>query len=235
MSEYLSKTHGIATPHVVRNVFPRADVDGIAPPAARAQRSTVALVWISATIGPGRGLEDMLRALSLLPAIVRLTVIGRMLPSYSNVFSSLVSQFGLTSRVSLRPTVEGSQIIRTLAEFDIGLSSDGNDCLNRSLTISNKFFQYLQAGLAIIATDTPGHVEMSGDIGPAQVLYSPGDAHGLAEKILPYILSRDLRIAAQQRAWEAGKQRYNWEIEQREFLSVMESVVPPIAAPIPMS
>ena len=234
MSEHLSTIHGIVKPRVVRNVFPLAELNGVAPPEQRVRRQTVELVWISATIGPGRGLEDALLALRLLPENVRLTVIGRMLSSYSNVFSSIVSQSGVQSRVSLQPVVEASRLIRILAQFDIGLSLDRNDCLNRSLTISNKFFQYLQAGLMIVATDTPGHGEVAKDIGPALILYCPCDVQGLAEKLLPYVVSRDLLVAAQQCAWQAGQQRYNWDTEQREFLSAVEPTVPMIAASIPM-
>src|SRR5215472_9903383 len=90
MSEHLVTTHGIAKPRVVRNVFPLAELHDAVPPQQRVRTKMVELVWVSATIGPGRGLEDMLRALPLLPANVRLTLIGRMLPTYSSVFSSIL-------------------------------------------------------------------------------------------------------------------------------------------------
>jgi len=234
MSEYLATVYGIVKPRVVRNVFPLAELNGVAPPEQRVRRQTVELVWISATIGQGRGLEDVLCALPLLPEGVRLTVIGRMLSSYSKVFSTIVSQFGLQSRVSLQPVVEASGLIRTLSQFDIGLSLDGNDCLNRSLTISNKCFQYLQAGLMVAATDTPGHVEIVKDVEPALIVYRPGDALDLAEKLSPYVVSRELLIVAQQRAWQAGQQRYNWDTEQCQFLSVVPPAVSTIATPMPM-
>jgi len=234
MAEHLASYHGIVKPRVVRNVFPLAELNGVPPPEQRVRRQTVELVWVSATIGPGRGLEDILQALSLLPAHVRLTIIGRMLSSYSDIFSSMVSQSGVQSRVSRQPVVDAPRLIPTLAQFDIGLSLERNDCLNKSLTISNKFFQYLQAGLLIAATETPGHCEVVKDLAHAAILYRPSNAYDLAEKLLPYVVSRDLLIAAQERAWRAGQQRYNWDREQREFLSAVEPTIPMIAASMPV-
>ena len=70
----------------------------------------------------------------------------------------------------------------------------------------------------IVATNTPGHREIVNDIGPAAILYRPGDTQGLAEQLLPYVINRDLLNRAQQRAWKVGQERYNWDIEQCEFL-----------------
>jgi hypothetical protein len=77
----------------------------------------------------------------------------------------------------------------------------------------------------IAATNTSGHHEIVNDIGTAAILYDPGDARGLAEQLLPYVINRDLLIAAQERAWQAGLERYNWDIEQGEFLRAIDSTL----------
>jgi glycosyltransferase involved in cell wall biosynthesis len=46
-----------------------------------------------------------------------------------------------------------------IARHDIGLALEPTDPPSRNLTITNKFFQYLNAGLAIIASDTAGQRE----------------------------------------------------------------------------
>ncbi len=88
MADYLVGRYRIRAPYVIRSVFPLSDLHGVPPPRARAPRRTVELVWLSATIGPGRGLEDALSALAALPPHVRLTLFGRMLPAYETVLGA---------------------------------------------------------------------------------------------------------------------------------------------------
>ncbi|MFN7860877.1 MAG: glycosyltransferase, partial [Pseudanabaena sp.] len=56
-------------------------------------------------------------------------------------------------------TVSNGELLSRIAEHDIGLALEIPYCFNKQFTISNKLFQYLQAGLAIIATNTEGQSE----------------------------------------------------------------------------
>jgi glycosyltransferase involved in cell wall biosynthesis len=223
MAAYLADLYGIPTPPVIYNVFPRASFDLLRPPADRPRCDTLELVWISATIGPGRGLEDAIRALARLPEPVRLTIFGRMLPTYEAHVTALLHEVGVTARTTIRTVVEPAAIPATIAAFDVGLSVDLNNCANRSLTICNKVFEYLQAGLLLAATDTPGHREIIQRVPDAGFLYPPGDAVALATHLLPYVGNRQSLIAAQTAAWDAGRRRYNWDHDRELFLATFES------------
>jgi glycosyltransferase involved in cell wall biosynthesis len=223
MAAYLADLYAIPTPEVIYNVFPRANFDPLRPPAGRRRRNTLELVWISATIGPGRGLEDAVHALAQLPESVRLTIFGRMLPAYDARFTAVLHGAGVGARVAVRPVVEPASIAATIAGFDVGLSLDLNNCANRSLTICNKVFEYVQAGLALAATDTPGHREILECVPDAGFLYPPGNAGALAKRLLTYAGDRDALIAAQTVAWEAGRRRYNWDRDGERFLATFES------------
>jgi glycosyltransferase involved in cell wall biosynthesis len=218
MATYLARTYGIS-PHVVRNVFPLAELHGITPPGSRPRRASLELVWISATIGPGRGLEDALQALAQLPDVVRLTLFGRVLPAYEASLNSLVARLNVANRVSIQPLHDPSVVMATIARFDIGLTLDLNDCLNRSLTICNKVFLYLQAGLLVAATDTPGQREIIGSMPGAGFLYPSGDAGQLAARLLPFVNDRTALREAQTAAWDAGQERYNWDRDRTTFLA----------------
>ena len=223
MAAYLAERYRMAMPRIIHNVFSREELHGVAPPLERIRNTAVEMVWMSATVGPGRGLEDAIAALSGLPEHVRLTIFGRMLPSYVPVFRALVQNRGLNNRVTVKPIPEPDQVMCTLADFDVGLTLDPNDCLNRSLTICNKMFLYLQAGLMIVATDTPGQREIMDDVPGAGVLYPPGDPDALASRMLPCILDPLKLMSAKREAWHSGQVRYNWEVEQREFLQAVQS------------
>jgi glycosyltransferase involved in cell wall biosynthesis len=222
MAAYLAKQYGIPEPGVLYNVFPRAEFDGLPPPDRRPARDTVELVWISATIGPGRGLEDAVRALSRLPEQVRLTIFGRMLPSYEPELNGLADRMGVRGRIVVQPIPQPKDVAAAMASFDVGLSLDLNDCANRSLTICNKVFEYLQAGLVAGMTDTPGQREVIDDAPRAGFVYPPGDDAALATRLRPYVDDRRALVEAQMAAWAAGRTRYNWDHDREVFLAAFE-------------
>jgi glycosyltransferase involved in cell wall biosynthesis len=225
MATYLAERYGILKPRIIHNVFSVDELKGIAPPSHRKKNKAVEMVWMSASIGPGRGLEDVLMALPSLPEHVRLTIYGRMLPFYQPSFRALLEGGGISDRVVVKPIPQPDQIMPTLANFDIGLTLDQNDCLNRSLTICNKVFLYLQAGLMIVATDTPGQREILDDVSRCGVLYPSGKYNLLVKRVLPYILDPRQLLEVRCAAWHSGQVRYNWEVEQSELLQAVESSV----------
>lgn len=221
MAAYLANAYGIA-PHVVLNTFPLAELHGVARPAARGRGPTIELVWVSATVGARRGLEDAVRALALLPESARLTIFGRMQPAFEPELASLIGRLGVADRVSIKPPIPApSLVMSTMSRFDVGLTLDLNDCLNRGLTICNKVFLYLQAGLLVAATDTPGQREVLDRVPRAGVVYTPGDADALAARLEPFVNDREKLLEAQEAAWQAGQQRYNWDRECEVFLGAL--------------
>ncbi len=223
MADYLESRYGLSKLFVVRNVFPLADLNGVSAPRQRPPTPTVELVWISAAIGAGRGLADAVRALALLPDRVRLTVFGRMLPEYEAEFSALVRELGVANRVMIHPVLDHAAIMPTLARFDVGLTLDSNNCRNRSLTISNKVYHYLQAGLALVATDTPGHREALVSAPGAGVVCAPGDVAGLANALQVYVGTPDALLHAKEAAWCAGQTHDNWDRESDIFRTAFET------------
>jgi glycosyltransferase involved in cell wall biosynthesis len=224
MAAYLESHYALTKLFVVRNVFPLADLNGVPAPRQRASKATVELVWISAAIGAGRGLADAVRALAMLPDHVRLTLFGRMLPAYEEEFWSLVRELELGNRVSIQPVLDHAAIMPTLAHFDVGLTLDLNNCLNRSLTIANKVYHYLQAGLALIATDTPGHHEALRRAPGAGVIVAAGDVQGLASALRNYVDHADDLLNAKEAAWCAGQTHDNWDRESDIFRSALETI-----------
>ncbi len=225
MAAYLADLYGIAEPSVIYNVFPRAEFDGLQPPAARARRESLELVWMSATIGPGRGLEDAIRALAHLPEAVRLTIFGRMLPSYEPDLMALADLVGVRARVTIQPIPEPHAVAAAIARFDVGLALDLNDC---------EVFEYLQAGLVVAATDTPGQREVIESVPRAGFVYPPGDDRALAQHLRAYVGDRRSLLAAQTAAWEAGRRRYNWDGDRDVFLAAFDRAagMAPAIAPV---
>lgn len=224
MADYLTERYSLQDVRVWHNVFPSIEREGIAPPGQRPAALAFELAWISATVGRGRGLEDAMAALHLLPATVTLHIYGAIGTGERRWFAHVTR--GLERRVVVHPLPPATSVLRTLARHHIGLSLDGSNCANRALTVCNKVFLYLHAGLACVATHTPGHASvLAGLIGAsADSLYPPGDVDALVE-ILRRLTGPEALMRAQNAAWLAGSTRYSWDVEREAFLRAVSDAL----------
>lgn len=214
----LAARYGGRTPAVLPNVFPLQPV-----PLARPSRPPE-LVWFSQTIGPGRGLEEFLRHWAKLPASGgRLTLLGRITPSYAAQLRAILPP-DCQSRLSFHEPVRPSELPTKLAKFDVGLALEHNEPASRNLTITNKIFQYLNAGLAVIATPTAGQIEVMKTASDAGLLldFNDPDAH----TTLHQFLQNSTAIgSAQIAARRAAEQCYCWERHAPTLLNLVEQAL----------
>ena len=215
---------GIALPTTILNVFPRADrtapveaaeLAAEVPPGARS------LHWFSQTIGPGRGLEDAVRALRLLPEDVVLSLRGGWADGYEARLRGLAEREGVGARVRVLGHCPPGEVVRRAAEHHVGLALEVPATVNRDLCVTNKLFTYLLAGLPAAASATTGQRAVCAALPEATRLYPPGDASALAEAAKRLLADPSAHTAAAR----AGQERYCWDAEQRNFLAVIAGVV----------
>ena len=109
--------------------------------------------WYSQTIGPGRGLEDLLAALPHLEHVAEVHLRGQPVVDFNAWLSVRVPQ-AWRHRVFVHSLVPNEQLLSRIAEHDIGFAGEMKYCKSRDLTITNKILHYLLAGLAVVASDT---------------------------------------------------------------------------------
>ena len=130
---------------VINNYF--ASKDFSAPFVS--QKEKLQLVWFSQNIDAGRGLEALLLVFPAFENVFDLTLIGNPKEPFCTNF--IAGNKGITVIPSLHP----SKLIQIMAQFDIGLAMEPAKDLNNTLALSNKLLTYFQAGLFIIASETP--------------------------------------------------------------------------------
>ena len=184
----------------------------------------VSLYWVSAVVGPDRGLDDALIALAQLPEDVGLNIRGTFAKGYSDTFRNLVNSLGLRQRVRLLEPVAPDQLIPLAARHDIGLALEPGDRLNNRLATSNKLLAYLVAGIPVAATDVPGQAIIVSNLGAGAFLYPPGESRELARKLREWIEDRELLKMAKDAAIEAAEEKYCWEIESQKLVNSVRSV-----------
>ncbi|MBK5210896.1 MAG: glycosyltransferase [Coriobacteriia bacterium] len=69
---------------------------------------------------------------------------------------AIAKKNGCSDRVEFIDSVPAEKLIDSLQEFQIGLQLHSPDSMQTDGTVANKIFDYLRAGLAVIAVDTSG-------------------------------------------------------------------------------
>ncbi len=154
LADALHERYGGKTPAVITNSFP------LQPAPVRADHShPPVFFWFSQTLGAGRGIEHFLAAWGRTRSASRAVLLGEVSVSFKASLESLVPASHLP-RLEFLPLVPPGELPALIARQDIGLALEQPFIVNRDLTITNKILQYLNAGLAVVASDTAGQREV---------------------------------------------------------------------------
>jgi glycosyltransferase involved in cell wall biosynthesis len=217
MADALAAAYHCPPPLVIRNSFPLQPRSRVDTPAAAGAPS---FIWFSQTIGPGRGLELFFAAWARTRQPSKVYLLGDERPGYR---AKLLSRLPESRRGDLHfiPLVTPEQLPGKLAEFDIGLALEPRWPLNRNITITNKILQYMNAGLAVIATDTAGQKEVMAAAPDCGVLITAHETTEYAAK-LDALLGDPARLRATQLASRAAAEReFCWERETPRLLAAV--------------
>jgi len=215
---------GEVRPVAILNVFPLSE-----RPSARRPTSTggpLRAYWFSQTIGPHRGLESVVRAMGRLPdGAVELHLQGRWQDGYERSLRGVATTAAVPqSRIIAHAPAPADAIVRTAAEFDVGLAMEPGSSPNSDMALSNKLFTYLLAGAAVLATATGAQRAFCEQVAGACAVVAPDDASAVAKALTRWVNDRAVLDRARELAWAAGDTRYNWDIEKRTFLDAIGSV-----------
>jgi glycosyltransferase involved in cell wall biosynthesis len=215
---------GIATPDVVLNVFSRRHRPALPRPR---REGPVRLYWFSQTIGPDRGLEDAVAALALLRRPdVELHLRGRWQEGYEAQLRRVAADAGLAgNRMVVHAPAAPDEMVALAFDMDIGLALEPPVSFNNDILWSNKVFTYLLGGTPAVLSRTAGQSRLAPLLGEAAVMYTPGDVAGLAAALDRWTSDASALGHARAVAWQLGDERYNWEIEQRQFLRIVDGVL----------
>jgi hypothetical protein len=211
----------------INNVF---SLPAMAPSDARSRgpRSEFAAYWFSQTIGPGRGLEDVVRALGLTTRPASLTLRGCPKAGYAERLLALAAREAPRVRIAIEPPTPPASMIDACRAFDLGVSAEQGRIRNRSLNLPNKATTYPLAGLPVALTDTAGQSPLANDLGPGALVFAPGDAASLAEQMLPLMTNPARLEEAREASWRAARARWHWEheLERGALLAAASRVLP---------
>ncbi|HTH81514.1 MAG TPA: hypothetical protein VL490_01180 [Mucilaginibacter sp.] len=221
IADTYKKIYPAIIPVTILNVFPIND--DILEPRCNTT-GPVKLFWVSQTIGSNRGIDVLINALQLLNDMhFELHLLGYVTAEDKHLFVQAM-HLATGSSIHFHEPILPDGLIAFASQFDIGLALEPGFCLNNDLALSNKIFIYLQAGLAIIASNTTaqqGFIKENPDVGK---IYTQKDIHALADILWTYHTNREL-LSKTCKASLMLRQRLNWENESIKFLSLINKTL----------
>jgi glycosyltransferase involved in cell wall biosynthesis len=215
IAERLRERYGLArTPVVVRNVC--------ALPAANGTRGElrgalglgpdVPLVLHQGAAAPDRGGEVLVRALTEVPE-AHLAFLGDAEPGFGEVVTGEARAAGVADRVHTLASVPLDRLLAWTADADVGVTLLQPTCENHRLALPNKLFEYVAAGVPVVAAALPEIERLMAEhrIGWTVPPTDPAGVAGglraaLAARGDPELAAR-LRVAAEALSWDAERRR----------------------------
>jgi glycosyltransferase involved in cell wall biosynthesis len=182
-AQVMAKRYRIAPPAVIRNIpdasmLPRG-VGSENGDSSAGDGDRLAL-YVGA-LTTGRGLELSIRALNHIDD-VRLRLVGPARPAYLAELVELTSREGVSDRVEFAGAVSPDELVETISEAGVGLALIQPVCLSYRMSLPNKVFEYVAAGLPVLGSDLPAISALVNEyrIG---LLAEPGEVEDVAAKL----------------------------------------------------
>ena len=232
IAEAYVREYRIPSPTPILNVFPLAERPAEFRPTNCGGPLT--LYWFSQVIGARRGLEEIIQAMGFVGTKqIQLHLRGQWQPGYEAQLRERARAAGLEpGQLVAHPPASPDQMVRLSAAYDVGLALEQPVSENRDICLTNKICTYLLAGNAVIASATRGQKRLMQEIPDAGLCCDVGDLPTLVGQLKRWELDRSRLESARRHAWELGGRKYNWDLESRKLLQLVEQAIgAPATAP----
>jgi glycosyltransferase involved in cell wall biosynthesis len=217
-----------ATPHIGER-FPRSKTAVVqnfpmldeAFPAARPYRERQPMVLYIGTITGGRGVLELIEAMGLLPATVqaRLAIGGEFEPAELELAARQKAGWRRTDHAGWQ---DRASLLALLAQARVGvlpLLPTPNHIDSQPI----KLFEYMLAGLPIVASDLRRLGEIVREI-RCGILVQPGRPQAIADAIQWLLEHPEAAEAMGNRGRQAILQTYNWRSQEQLLLEMYQRV-----------
>lgn len=224
IADWYARNYGIPRPLVVRNVPDRrfqAANKATQDLRTRYRIPSAGLLFLyQGKLAAGRQIEQFLRVFLKLPPSYHLLFMG------NGPHEMLIRQAADNhSNIHLAPAVPPDDVLAYTAQADVGLVGMEDSCLNHRLSLPNKLFEYIIAGVPVIIPDFP---EMRRLLEHYRAGWSWSGEIANFEKLLRS-LSREA-ILTQKAYRDPTASELSWENEERALLQLYRSLLPRVEA-----
>lgn len=172
---------------------------------------------------PHRGLHLLVEAAAELPEL-DLVLMGN--GRLRTALAGQIAALGLERRVHLIPPEPLARLMSMTMTADIGVHPLEAGWLNHAQASPNKLFEYLHAGLPVVATDLPGmrRALAAAPGGDPSLRFASGDRAGLVAALRRLANDRALRAELAARA-RAARLAYCWQAQEGRLRALYAAVL----------
>lgn len=219
-AKFFARAYGVTRPLVLQN----------RPRQHHIERSTrirdelnlsepLPIVLYQGGLQQGRGLALLVEAAAEVKNAYFVFIGGGRL---SSSLKMQAESLGITDRVFFIPTVALNDLPAYTLSADIGVQPIENTCLNHFTTDSNKLFEYVLAGLPVIASKVPEIKKVVEGYGLG-ILFPPGDKLALVDALNNLITDSAARLCYTKNACKAASS-LNWEAQEHGLIELYKKI-----------
>jgi glycosyltransferase involved in cell wall biosynthesis len=213
----LAAMYGIETPMVVTNCVMPADQNCLrSKPADRFE------VLYHGKFYKGRGYEAFIRAAALTKEIGDIHFVLRGLGAIESELRALAAEQECGTRLRFDPPVGVTELVTAASSSHIGVVLTEPLSKNFIHTVSNKLFEYINAGLPVILSDMPEHRYLN-DLYDFAVIIDEVTPEKIAEAVRRLHQDHELFERLSANAIRTSK-TLNWETEVLKLIDVYKKL-----------
>jgi glycosyltransferase involved in cell wall biosynthesis len=218
IADEMATAYGSQRPIVVQNATGIELVDGI---GTRSSNQPLNVLY-HGIVAPNRGLEQLIRATSMTIRPCRLVIRGDG-PLVENL-RLLADHLEIADRVEFAPAVPLDLLVVAASRSDVGVWI-GPPTPNNLMSLPNKIFEYLAAGLAIISSDFPEISRLLEETNAGFVCRGTDE-----EQVAEYLdlLASDDRLLESKRkaALLAAQTTCSWSAQEARLIDALTKLAP---------
>jgi len=218
--------YAVAQVSLIRNILPYrvvAKSDRLRQLLGLAPQVRIALY--QGYLQPDRSLDILVRAAAFLEPGIVIVMMGKSFGTTEVQLHLLIASEGVAERVKIIPPVPYEELLDWTASADVGLIVCSPDYApNIQMLLPNKLFEYLMAGLPVLASqlDAVAQVLESCDVGQVVSSLAPAEVGAAINAMLA-----DSSALARMRenALGAAQHKFCWEKEKNLLISLYQDVM----------
>ncbi len=172
-----------------------------------------------------RKLDTLIRAATFLRQDVVIVLMGKGIGNIVQELLALAREEGVVERIKIIPSVPYKELLEWTASADIGLIIyEPEHSLNVQMCLPNKLFEYLMAGLPVLATPLNAINEVLYRYNVGQTVATP-QPEAVGNAINTMLAERDVLATMHRNALKATQDDLCWEKERLQLVTLYKDVV----------